>query len=274
MRPQHLAGRVAVVTGAGRGIGRAHALRLASHGAAVVVNDAGVSMDGTGRDESPASSVAEEIVAAGGAALADHTDVSTFAGGAAIVEAAVAAFGHLDIVVNNAGIAADAAVDEITEELLLRLVSVHYIGTVGVCRAAVAHLRAQRYGRIVNTVSEAALDTRFPGGIAYGGAKAAVWAATLAMARQLDGTGVTVNAVSPGARTRMNEALFAAHPSALDLEPDHVARVVAAVVGEEAGHLNGRVIHAAAGAVREYQVSRTADTPAAAWLAGAATQLG
>jgi NAD(P)-dependent dehydrogenase (short-subunit alcohol dehydrogenase family) len=268
-RPQHLAGRVALVTGAGRGIGRAHALRLASHGAAVVVNDLGVAMSGADPDDRPASDVASLITEAGGTAVADHGDVSSFAGSAAVVAAAVDAFGRLDIVVNNAGIASDAPIDEITEELLLRLMSVHYIGTVGTCRAAVPHLRARGYGRIVNTVSEAALDTRFPGGIAYGGAKAAVWAATLAMARQLEGTGITVNGLSPGARTRMNDALFADRPASLDLDPDHVAKVVAVLVGEAAGHLNGRVIHGAAGAVREYQVRRTSDSAAVAWIAEA-----
>jgi NAD(P)-dependent dehydrogenase (short-subunit alcohol dehydrogenase family) len=268
-RPQHLAGRVALVTGAGRGIGRAHALRLASHGAAVVVNDLGVAMNGADPDDRAASDVARQILEAGGTAVADHGDVSSFAGGAAVVAAAVDAFGRLDIVVNNAGIASDAPIDEITEELLLRLMRVHYIGTVGTCRAALPHLRAGGYGRIVNTVSEAALDTRFPGGIAYGGAKAAVWAATLAMARQLEGTNVTVNGLSPGARTRMNDALFAERPTPLDLDPDHVAKVVAVLVGEAAGHVNGRVIHAAAGAVREYQVGRTSSSPAAAWIAEA-----
>jgi NAD(P)-dependent dehydrogenase (short-subunit alcohol dehydrogenase family) len=271
---QHLAGRVALVTGAGRGIGRAHALRLARHGAAVLVNDLGAAMDGAGRDDAPASDVARDIAAAGGTAVADRGDVSSFTGAAAIIEAAIAAFGRLDIVVNNAGIVAEAPIEAVTEELLLRLLGVHYIGTVGICRAAVPHLRAQGYGRIVNTVSEAALDTRWPGGIAYGGAKAAVWAATLSMARQLEGTGVTVNGISPGAYTRMNAAMLAERAPRLDLDPDHVAKVVAALVGQDAGHLNGRVIHAAAGAVREYRVSRTADSSAVDWLTAAVTHLG
>ena len=273
-RRQHLAGRVALVTGAGRGIGRAHAVRLASHGAAVVVNDLGVTMEGGGSDTSPADDVVAEIIDQGGMAVADHGDVSSFETAATIVETAVDSFGQLDIVVNNAGVVAEAALDDITEELLVRLMAVHYVGTVGTCKAAAPHLRAQGYGRIVNTVSEAALDNRFPGGIAYGGAKAAVWAATLAMARQLEGSGVTVNGLSPGARTRMNEAMFEARPPTLDLDPDHVAKVVAVLVGEEAGHLNGRVIHAAAGAVREYRVERTAESEAVAWLAEAVECLG
>jgi NAD(P)-dependent dehydrogenase (short-subunit alcohol dehydrogenase family) len=273
-RRQHLAGRVALVTGAGRGIGRAHAVRLASHGAAVVVNDLGVTMEGGGSDPSPADDVVAEIIHQGGTAVADYGDVSSFETAATIVETAVDSFGQLDIVVNNAGIVAEAALDEITEELLVRLMAVHYVGAVGICKAAAPHLRAQGYGRIVNTVSEAAFDSRFPGGIAYGGAKAAVWAATLAMARQLEGSGVTVNGLSPGARTRMNEAMFEGRPPTLDLDPDHVAKVVAVLVGEEAGHLNGRVIHAAAGAVREYRVERTAESGAVAWLAEAVQCLG
>jgi NAD(P)-dependent dehydrogenase (short-subunit alcohol dehydrogenase family) len=262
------------VTGAGRGIGRAHAVRLASHGAAVVVNDLGVTTAGGGSDTSPADDVVAEIIDQGGTAVADYGDVSSFETAATIVETAVDSFGQLDIVVNNAGTVAEAALDDITQELLVRLMAVHYVGTVGICKAAAPHLRAQGYGRIVNTVSEAALASRFPGGIAYGGAKAAVWAATLAMARQLEGSGVTVNGLSPGARTRLNEAMFEARPPTLDLDPDHVAKVVAVLVGEEAGHLNGRVIHAAAGAVREYRVERTAESEAVAWLAEAVQCLG
>jgi NAD(P)-dependent dehydrogenase (short-subunit alcohol dehydrogenase family) len=270
---QHLAGRVAVVTGAGRGIGRAHALRLAAHGAAVLVNDVGGSMTGHGSDPSPADQVAKHVRGAGGRAAANHDDVSTFAGAARIVDDALEHFDRVDILVNNAGIVGDAPIEEITEETLTGLLSVHYLGTVGMCRAAVPHMRAQGHGRIVNTVSEAALDTRFPGGIAYGGAKAAVWAATLAMAHQLDGTGITVNALSPGARTRMNDALFADREPALDLDSDHVARVVAAIVSDDAGHLNGCVVHAAAGAVREYRVSRTAESPVVTFLSDAVARL-
>jgi NAD(P)-dependent dehydrogenase (short-subunit alcohol dehydrogenase family) len=270
---QHLAGRVAIVTGGGRGIGRAHALRLAAHGAAVLVNDVGGSVTGHGSDPSPADQVATRVRGAGGRAAANHDDVSTFAGAARIVDDALEHFDRVDILVNNAGIVGDAPIEEITEEMLTRLLWVHYLGTVGMCRAAVPHMRAQGHGRIVNTVSEAALDTRFSGGIAYGGAKGAVWAATLAMARQLDGTGITVNALSPGARTRMNDALFVDRAPALDLDPDHVARVVAAIVSDDAGHLNGCVVHAAAGAVREYRVSRTADSPVVTFLSDAVARL-
>jgi NAD(P)-dependent dehydrogenase (short-subunit alcohol dehydrogenase family) len=119
---------------------------------------------------------------------------------------------------------------------------------------------AQGYGRIVNTVSEAALDTRFAGGVAYGAAKGAVWAATIAMAHEAAGSGVTVNAISPGARTRMNDFMFDATPTTLDLRPEHVAAVVGWLVSEEASDVNGVVVHAAAGAVREYAMTRSGDT--------------
>jgi NAD(P)-dependent dehydrogenase (short-subunit alcohol dehydrogenase family) len=265
-RTNHLAGRVAVVTGAGRGIGRAHALRLASHGAAVVVNDLGSTTDGRGADEGPAALVVAEIEAAGGAAVADAHDVASFDGGAAIVERAVGAFGRIDIVVANAGILGDAPIGQLTEDVVVRLLGVHYLGTLGVCAAAVPFLLAQRWGRVITTTSEAALDSRFRGGIAYGGAKAAVWAATVAMAAQLEGTGVTANCLSPGARTRMNDELFAAAEPTLDLDPDHVAVVAAALAGPAAAHLNGVVVHAAAGKIREYRMSRTAATDAVRWL--------
>ncbi len=267
-----LAGRVAVVTGAGRGIGRAHAITLAALGAAVVVNDLGTGLDGSGEDTGVAEAVIAEICTRSGRAIGDATDISSFAGGSALVERALTAFGRLDILINNAGIGADAPLDELDEETVLRLLRVHHIGTLATAKAALPIMRAQGHGRIVNTVSEAALDPRHPGGIAYGGAKAAVWAATLAMARETEGSGVTVNAISPGARTRMNDALFAAlGEPALDLDPFHVARVVAALVADDAGHLNGRIVHAAAGQVREYLVRRTADGDAVAFLTAAST---
>ncbi|MDO8390390.1 MAG: SDR family NAD(P)-dependent oxidoreductase [Actinomycetota bacterium] len=270
VRTPTLAGRVAAVTGAGRGIGRAHAVHLATLGAAVVVNDVGSSMAGEGADASPANEVVAEIIAGGGRAVANGDDVSSFAGGERIVQCAIDAFGRIDILVNNAGIVSAGTLATVTEADLLRLFAVHCIGSIATARAALPFMLAQSHGRIVNTVSEAALDTRFTAGVAYGGAKGAVWAATIAMAAEVAGTGVTVNAISPGARTRMNEAMLAAAGTAAALGPEHIARVVALLVADDAGDINGAVVHAAGGAIREYQVARSGDTALVARLLGAA----
>lgn len=265
-----LKGRVAVVTGAGRGIGRSHAHALARAGAAVVVNDIGTSLAGDGADPAVAEAVVAEIRSHGGDAISSTHDISSFAGAERLIGAAEQHYEQVDIVVNNAGIAADAPLAQLDEPLLAKLLHVHLFGAVGTARAAVPGMVARGHGRIVNTVSEAALDTRFPGGLAYGAAKAAVWAATLALARETAGTGVTVNALSPGARTRMNDALFEeiGEPT-LDLDPDHVARVLVVLAGDDTADVTGRVIHAAAGQVREYEVSRSGDTPVARRLADA-----
>jgi NAD(P)-dependent dehydrogenase (short-subunit alcohol dehydrogenase family) len=268
-----LTGRVALVTGAGRGIGRAHARLLAERGASVVVCDVGAGLDGGGRDAAVAASVAGEIVAAGGAAVDDDSDISTFAGGAAAVQRALDVYGRIDIVVNNAGVAGGAELEDVTEEALDRVMAVNFVGSVGTAKAAWPHLRAQRWGRVVNTVSEVALDTKIPGGggIGYGAAKAAVWSFTLSLAHAGLAHGITVNAVSPGASTRMNEAMFAASPppAGLDLDPVHVARVVAWLVSDDAADVTGRIVHAAGGHHREYVTARHRDTALAARLEAA-----
>ena len=264
-RARLLEGRVALVTGAGRGIGRAHALTLAREGALVVVNDLGCTVEGQDSDRSVAVGVVEEIRSLGGTAIDDASDISTFAGAAAAIHAAVGAFGGIDILVNNAGITGGpGSVEEVAEESLDLLMAVHYKGAIGTVRAAFPLMKRQRYGRIVNTVSEAAFPVprgQGAGGPGYPAAKAAVWSATLGMAREGVAYGITVNAISPGARTRMSSGLLDTGVSAgLDLDPEHVARVVAYLVSERAGDINGRVVHAAAGAIREYQITRTAQT--------------
>ena len=263
--------RVALVTGAGRGIGRAHALTLASRGHAVVVNDIGAALDGSGRDESPAQSVVDEIVAAGGTAIADGTDVASVEGGRAAVAAAIAAYGRIDIVVNNAGFAHGGGDVEAPDvDQLTALLAVHYFAAVGTMSAAFADMKLRGWGRIVNTVSEVALDTRLPGSLGYGAAKAAVWSATITAARTGAPLGITVNAISPGARTRMNEDLLDAGALGSrpmpDLSPQHVADVVAYLASDDAGDITGRIIHAAGGAIREYSTTRSAKTELVARL--------
>jgi NAD(P)-dependent dehydrogenase (short-subunit alcohol dehydrogenase family) len=267
-----LDGRVALVTGAGRGIGRAHALHLARDGAAVVVNDRGTDIGGHGHDAAPAHDVAREITAAGGRAIADLRDIASIAGGSAAVEATVATFGRIDVVVNNAGFAlGGGTIVSPIEGEIDALFAVHVRAALGTMSAAIPHMRAQRYGRIVNTVSEVALDARFTGAPAYGMAKAALWSATLAAAAEVATFGITVNAISPGARTRMNadvlDAGFRAGASTdLDLAPEHVAHVVAWLASPDAGDVTGRVIHAAGGMWREYRTRRDADTALVARL--------
>jgi NAD(P)-dependent dehydrogenase (short-subunit alcohol dehydrogenase family) len=258
-----LQGKVALVTGAGRGIGRAHAGLLARLGAQVVVNDLGTGMAGDGDDSALSDRVAAELEADGGSAVGDASDSATFAGAARAVRHAVEAFGRIDILINNAGIVPTGSLTEIDEATLLRLLSVHYLGAVGTARAALPYMAAQGGGRIINTVSEVALDLRRGGGGGYGAAKAAVWSATFWMAAEGSEHGVTANAISPGAATRMNAALFAANggpPPGLDLDPIHVARVAAWLASDEAGDVTGRVVHVAGPNIREYEIGRRGDT--------------
>jgi NAD(P)-dependent dehydrogenase (short-subunit alcohol dehydrogenase family) len=272
-----LEGRVALVTGAGRGIGRAHAHVLAARGAAVVVCDVGAEIDGSGQDALVADAVVDEIVATGGQAVADATDVSTFAGGRRAVQAALDTFGRIDVVVNNAGlVGTSGGVEALTEDELARVMAVNFVGSVGTARAAWPRFVAQGRGRIVNTVSEVAFDMRLlgGGGFAYGAAKAAVWSMTVALAEEGRAHGITVNAVSPGAFTRLNAPMFrdGPPPSGLDLDPVHVARVVAWLVSDDAADVTGRIVHAAGGEHREYLTRRHRDTELVARLARVSVQ--
>jgi NAD(P)-dependent dehydrogenase (short-subunit alcohol dehydrogenase family) len=262
-----LEGRVALVTGAGRGIGRAHALTLARLGATVVVNDIGAGLDGTGRDESVAAAVAAEVAKAGGHATADTINVGSVGGGRAAVSRVLECHGRLDILVNNAGFAGGGGTVEAPDEVGIEaLLGVHFMAALGTMSAAFSDMRGRGWGRIVNTVSEVALDSRFAGPLGYGAAKAALWSATLSAAVEARPHGITVNAVSPGARTRMNEALLDGgfrdgSSSALDLDPRHVARVVAYLVSDAAADVTGRVLHVAGGEIREYTTTRTSRSP-------------
>jgi len=204
MADERYAGRVAIVTGAGRGLGREYARLLAAGGAKVVVNDLGGDQRG-GRqgDASPAETVADEIRAAGGEAVADGSDVVAEPG--AVVRAALDAWGRLDLVVNNAGIAGGGAIDAISAEDFDRMIDVHYRGTVAVCRAAWPVLAERRYGRIVNTSSGSTMG--LPGSSAYISAKAAVMGLTRALAFDGAPFGIKVNAIMPIALTRLTEQI-------------------------------------------------------------------
>jgi NAD(P)-dependent dehydrogenase (short-subunit alcohol dehydrogenase family) len=261
-RRPRLDGRVALVTGAGRGLGRAHALELARCGASVVVNDVGAAVDGTGGDATVVDEVVAAVRTAGGSAVADSSDIGSFAGAERAVAAAISAYGRIDVLVNNAGIMRSGGLAEMTEADLHRMLAVHVVGTIGTMRAAFPHMAAAAFGRIVNTTSETAI-TPGPGAIAYATAKAAVLGATRAMAAEGSEHGITANALSPGALTRMSAEEIARRAGGQqpDLDASHVARVVAALVAPEASAVTGRVFHAAGGAVREYVTERLRETP-------------
>jgi NAD(P)-dependent dehydrogenase (short-subunit alcohol dehydrogenase family) len=194
-------GRVVVVTGAGRGIGRAYARLLAARGAGVVVNDLGGSMAGEGADSGPASAVVGEIAGAGGAAIADTNDVSTVSGAEALVGAAVEHFGRVDVLVNNAGIIRWASFPEADADTLERHLAVHVRGAFNTTRAAWPHMVAQQYGRVVMTTSTGMLG--LPGNLSYATAKGGVLGLTRNLAVEGAPHGIKVNAIAPAAVTRM-----------------------------------------------------------------------
>jgi NAD(P)-dependent dehydrogenase (short-subunit alcohol dehydrogenase family) len=194
-------GRVAVVTGAGRGIGKAYAELLARRGASVVVNDLGSAMDGSGADDAPAGRVANEIEAAGGSALADTNDVATAAGAQAVMDAAVARFGRIDVVINNAGIIRWAGFPEADEENLARHLAVHTVGSFNTARVAWPHMVEAGYGRIVMTTSSGVFG--LPNNVSYATAKGAVIGMTRSLAVAGAEHGIRVNLIAPAAMTRM-----------------------------------------------------------------------
>ncbi|WP_370290348.1 SDR family oxidoreductase [Nocardioides sp.] len=239
-----LEGRIAIVTGAGRGIGRAHALELARHGAAVVVNDYGVSLAGEVGEESPAHAVVEEIRAAGGEAVVNGADVADFAAAEAMVHQAIETFGGLDILVNNAGFVRDRMLVNTSEEEWDAVVRVHLKGHFAPLRHAGAYWRAeakagrQRAARVINTSSGAGLQGSV-GQATYSAAKAGIAGLTLVAAQEMGRYGVTVNAIAPVARTRMTEGAFDTSAMAL---PEDNSPVVAWLASEDAGDVTGRVI--------------------------------
>lgn len=246
MTEHRFEGRVAIVTGAGRGIGRAHARLLAARGASVVVNDLGSSMQGEGVDVGPAETVAAEIVAAGGEAAADASDVATSDGAAALVDRALERYGRIDIVVNNAGIMRWGGLPDVEVADLERHLAVHVLGTFGTLRAAWPHLVLQGYGRIVNTTSSGVFG--LPANLAYATAKGGVLGLTRSLATAGADHGITVNCIAPAAMTRMaGRPAAAGEPDADDpMAPDLVAPMVA-FLAHEACPVTGEVYAAGAG---------------------------
>jgi NAD(P)-dependent dehydrogenase (short-subunit alcohol dehydrogenase family) len=253
-------GRVVIVTGAGGGIGRGHALEFARQGARVVVNDRGVAVDG-GRasGSTPAEAVVREIVAAGGEAVASDDDVASWEGAERLVDRALSAFGGLDVVVNNAGILRDRVIVNMTLDDWDAVIRVHLGGTFCVTRWAATWWRGRTKAgepvdaRVINTSSAAGLYGN-PGQANYTAAKAGIVGFTLTAAAELARYGVTVNAVLPGGRTRMTESLFpdqmAADGDGFDrMDPANVAPLVVWLGSEQSAGISGRIFEAMGGRV-------------------------
>ncbi|MDX1510763.1 MAG: SDR family oxidoreductase [Nitriliruptorales bacterium] len=224
-------GRVAIVTGAGGGLGRSHALLLASRGAKVVVNDLGGSRDGTGAGSEMADQVVQEIIDAGGEAVANYDGVHTWEGGEAIVQTALDAFGKVDIVINNAGILRDVSFAKMEEAQLDLVLKVHLYGSFHVTRAAWPHLRENNHGRVINTSSGSGLYGNF-GQSNYSAAKLGIYGLTRTLAIEGAKYNITANVIAPAALSRMTEDIFP--PELGDkLQPEAVSPLVAYLASDE-----------------------------------------
>jgi NAD(P)-dependent dehydrogenase (short-subunit alcohol dehydrogenase family) len=254
------AGRVVIVTGAGRGLGRAHALAFAAEGARVVVNDVGAALDGSGGSAGPAAEVVAEIRAAGGEAVADGEDVADWAGAARLVAHAVGEFGRLDVLVNNAGILRDRMVVSLDEGEWDAVLRVHLKGHAATLHHAAAHWRARGKAgepvdaRVVNTSSGAGLLGSVGQG-SYSTAKAGILGLTMVAAAELARYGVTVNAIAPAARTRMTERAFADAMTAPEqgafdaMAPENVSPLVVWLGSTESREVTGRVFEVDGGRI-------------------------
>lgn len=260
-----LEGRVAVITGAGRGIGREHALLFAAEGAAVVVNDLGGSNAGEGSDAGPAQQVVDEIVAAGGRAVANTENIATWDGAKKLVEQAIAEFGKLDIVVNNAGILRDGFIAGLEESQWDAVIAVHLKGHAAVLHHAAAYWKDQSKAgnqpnaAVINTASASGVTIPNPGQANYGAAKAGIAALTLVAADELERYGVRVNAIAPMARTRLTlatpgmGAIFAAEVEEGEFDafsPANISPLVAYLASEKCP-ITGKVFAVQGGAISE-----------------------
>ncbi|MFB9566752.1 SDR family oxidoreductase [Saccharopolyspora hordei] len=253
------AGRVVIVTGAGRGLGRAHALEFARQGAHVVVNDLGVQLDGSGGDDQPAERVAEEVRALGGKAEVHGADVSDWEQARELVDFAVERFGRLDVLVNNAGVVRDRMFVNLSEAEWDQVISVHLKGHAATLRHAAQHWRDRSKAgervaaRVINTTSGAGLFGSV-GQTNYAAAKAGIAALTLNTAAELARYGVTVNAIAPSARTRMTEEVFAEMMARPDdgfdaMAPENVSPLVVWLGSAESGDVTGRVFEVQGGEI-------------------------
>lgn len=253
-------GRVAIVTGAGRGLGREHALELARQGAKVVVNDLGTTLDGAGVSVGPAQEVVDEIAAMGGDAVANGADVADFDQAQALVQQAIDTFGRLDVLVNNAGFVRDRMLVNATIDEWEAVMRVHLTGHFATMRHAAAYWRQEAKegrtpnGRIINTSSGAGLMGSI-GQSAYSAAKGGIASLTIVAAAELGRYGVTANALAPSARTRMTEGPFADAMAAPEegfdrMHPGNVSPIVAWLASEESADVTGRVFESEGGRLR------------------------